>query len=62
MAHKSEVGREVWAAEHAGDLHETLEAVEEILRGGVGFSCLFSQRMHSKGWQGSHTRSEPVSR
>lgn len=64
MAQRSEEGRWEWAAEHARDLHVTEVAVE-MLRGEglemVEGLYLPSQRMQSKGEQGSQTTLLPVS-
>lgn len=47
------------AAEHAGDWHDT--ACECVMFGGFAALNSPSQRMHSKGAHGNHTRSLPVS-
>lgn len=59
IAQRSWEETEECAVEHAGDWHETRwERV--MLRGFVALN-LPSQRMHSKGAHGNHTRSLPVS-
>ena len=59
IAQRSWEDIEECAAEHAGDWHETRR--ERVTFRGVVALNLPSQRMHSKGAHGNHTRSLPVS-
>ena len=62
MAQRSDEEREEWTAEQEGELQGMREEEGKVVEEREGKPRLPSQRMHSKGEQGSQTRSLPVSR